>query len=275
MSFNQYLGRRHPKLLLLDELDSMLHPSMVTALVVTLKTLFCQRATKVLMTSHSPMTVAALDEAEIFRVVRTGGDVKVSLTTKSEAINELSEGLATVDVGLRIAASDEAKVTIITEGHNTKHLMRWVKVMGLSEHVHVFEELEQHTNDSALLAYGRLLAKMITNSHFVVVWDCDAADKAATLRKELPENTSVTPYAFANREDNSIARRGIENNYDEKILEPYSTKTTRSDDTVLSRGFDNSRKSDFANHILQQATPGYFTNFQDLYDLVSGILGPP
>ena len=97
----------------------------------------------------------------------------------------------------------------------------------------------------------------------------------AILRKELPENTSVTPYAFANREDNSIARRGIENNYDEKILEPYSTKTTRSDDTVLSRGFDNSRKSDFANHILQQATPDYFTNFQDLYDLVSGILGPP
>ena len=66
-SFNQYLGRRHPKLLLLDELDSMLHPSMVTALVVTLKTLFLSKGTKVVMTSHSPMTVAALDEAEIFR----------------------------------------------------------------------------------------------------------------------------------------------------------------------------------------------------------------
>ena len=43
------------------------------------------------MTSHSPMTVAALDETDIFRVVRTGGHVDISRTTKSEAINELSK----------------------------------------------------------------------------------------------------------------------------------------------------------------------------------------
>ena len=115
-SFNQYLGRRRPKLLLLDELDAVLHPSMVAALVSTLKTLFMAQGTKVLMTSHSPMAVAALDEADIFRVVRTSGHVEVSRTTKSDAISELSEGLATVDVGLRIAAYDGAKVTILTEG---------------------------------------------------------------------------------------------------------------------------------------------------------------
>ena len=40
VSFNQYLGRRRPKLLLLDELDTVLHPSMVTALVTLLKNLF-------------------------------------------------------------------------------------------------------------------------------------------------------------------------------------------------------------------------------------------
>ena len=56
-SFNQFLGRRLPKLLLLDELDAVLHPSMVAALVRTLKTLFVPQGTKVLMTSHSAMTV--------------------------------------------------------------------------------------------------------------------------------------------------------------------------------------------------------------------------
>ena len=59
-SFNRYLGRRCPKLLLLDELDALLHPSMVAAQVRTLKNLFVSKGTKVLMTSHSPMTVAAL-----------------------------------------------------------------------------------------------------------------------------------------------------------------------------------------------------------------------
>ena len=273
-SFNQYLGRRLPKLLLLDELDAVLHPSMVAALVRTLKTLFVPKGTKVLMTSHSPMTVAALDEADIFRVVRTDGHVKVSPTTKTEAINELSEGLATVDVGLRIAAYDEAKVTILTEGHNTKHLKKWIE-LNFSKDVQVFEDLEQHTNDSQLLAYGRLLGKMNTNTHFVVVWDCDAADKADTLRRELDSAATVTPFAFKWRPENTIARKGIENNYDEEILKPFSFEKVDYDGRSLGREFPADRKAKFANHVLREGTTQYFTNFQDLYATVSGILGSP
>ena len=272
VSFNQYLGRRPPKLLLFDELDAMLHPSMVAALVRTLKTLFVLQGTKVLMTSHSPMTVAALDETDIFRVIRTGGDVNVSRTTKAEAISELSEGLATVDVGLRIAAYDEAKVTILTEGHNSKHLLRWAQ-LHFPEDVHVFEELESYSSDSQLLTYGRLLGKMQTNTHFVIVWDCDAAGKAEALRSELPSDSKVTPFAFAKRE-NAIARNGIENNYCEETLEPYSTTTKGNDGTVLSRGFQSNRKAEFANHVLQYGTSQYFTNFQGLHDIVSRILIP-
>ena len=274
VSFNQYLDRRPPKLLLLDELDAVLHPSMVAALVRTLKTLFVPKGTKVLMTSHSAMTVAALDEADIFRVDRTGDHVEVSSATKSEAISELSEGLATVDVGLRIAARDEAKVTILTEGHNAKHLRRWVE-LNFPGDVYVFEELAQHRNDSELLTYGRLLGRMNTNTHFVIVWDCDAAKKAVTLRKELPKDAKITPYAFAKRLDNTIADKGIENNYDEEILEPYSTITTGSDGTLVSRGFQSNRKTEFAKHVLLQGTSQYFTHFQDLHDIVSEILGLP
>ena len=57
-------------------------------------------------------------------------------------------GLATVDVGLRIAAYDEAKVTILTEGHNAKHVKRWVE-LNFPNEVHVFEGLEEHTNDGS------------------------------------------------------------------------------------------------------------------------------
>ena len=271
VSFNQYLGRRPPKLLLLDELDALLHPSMVEALVRTLKVLFVSQGTKVLMTSHSAMTVAALDENDIFRVVRRGYNVRVSPTTKTEAINELSEGLATVDKGLRIAAYDEAKVTILTEGHNTKHLKRWVE-LNFPEDVRVFEDLEQHSNDDQLLAYGRLLARMHTNTHFVIVWDCDAAGKAEALSRELPREVKITPYAFPKRSDNTIAQRGIENNYDEDILEPYSTKTVRHDGTLLGRGFQSSRKAEFADHVLQRGEPRYFINFRGLRDVVIGVL---
>ena len=270
-SFNQYLGRRFPKLLLLDEIDAVLHPSMVAALVRTLKDQFVPRGIRVLMTSHSPMTMATLDDADIFSVVRTGGDVTISHTTKSEAITELSEGLATVDVGLRIAASNEAKVTILTEGHNTKHLKKWVELY-FPKDIYVFEGLEQHSNDDNLLAYGRLLTKVTTNTHFVIVWDCDATAKADALRKELPPNAKVTPYTFPCRQDNAIAPRGIENNYDEAILQPYSTQTTRGDGTLLARGFDGNSKLAFADHVLREGTTHYFTNFQGLRKIVSDIL---
>ncbi len=275
VSFNQYLGRRRPSLLLLDELDTVLHPSMVKALVRTLQELFVAKGTKVLMTSHSPMTVAALDDDAIFRISRTGGHVQVARTSKSEAIGELSDGIATVDVGLRIAAYDGAKITILTEGNNTKHLKRWVE-LNFPEDVRVVEGLEQHTNAGQLLAYGRLLGRMNTNTRFVVVWDCDAADKADQLRRELSDATTVTPYASPKRPDNTIAPRGIENNYDEEILEPYSNTTKRNDDgTLVARSFPSDRKTEFDDHVLKHGTKEYFTNYQSLHDIVSGLLAQP
>ena len=274
LSFNQHLGRRRPKLLLLDELDAVLHPSMAAALVTTLKSLFVPHGTKVLMTSHSPMTVATLDEADIFRVVRTDGRVKVSPTTKSEAIEELSEGFATVDAGLRIAAYDEAKVTILTEGHNARHLKKWVQ-LNFPKDVHVFDELANHSSDRQLLAYGRLLGRMNTNTHFVIVWDCDASCQAETLRRELPKSSNVTPFAFTKR-DNQIARKGIENNYDERFLKQFSLKKVSGDnEEVLGRELRRGGKTKFANHVLQHGTAEYFSHFQDLHTLVSEILGPP
>ena len=274
VSFNRYLGRRRPSLLLLDELDAVLHPSMVKALVRTLQELFVSKGTKVLMTSHSPMTVAALDDDAIFRISRTGGHVQVARTSKSEAIGELSDGIATIDVGLRIAAYDGAKVTILTEGNNARHLRRWVD-LNFPNDVRVFDELGQHTNDGQLLAYGRLLGRMNTNTHFVVVWDCDAADKAKALRHDLPGSAKVTPYAFPERRDNTIAPKGIENNYDEDILKPYAATTTDSAGTVLARRFRGDRKTEFANHILKHGTEEYFTNYQDLHAIVSEILEAP
>ena len=97
------------------------------------------------------------------------------------------------------------------------------------------------------------------------------------MRRELPIGAGVTPFAFAKREENSIATRGIENNHDEEILEPYSTTTRSHNGTVVARAFPNNRKTEFANHILQHGTDEYFTNFQDLHRIVSEILGtaPP
>ena len=272
IAFNQRLGRQRPKLLLLDEIDAVLHPSMVAALVAALKSLFVDRGTPVLMTSHCPMTVASLEESHIFRLSRSEEHVEVRSTTKAEAIQELSEGIATVDTGLRIGAHDDASVTILSEGNNALHLKRWAELFFPGD-VRVFEELREHTNTSQLLTYGRLLARMKTNTHFVVVWDCDGAKEAETLRRELSCDARVTAFSFKKRNENTIVKRGIENNYEEGILEPYAIKKTDHNDRLLAREFPNNKKAAFARHMLTWGSREDFIHFKDLQYIVGRIIG--
>ncbi len=42
---------------------------------------------------------------------------------------------------------------------------------------------------------------------------------------------------------------------------------------LLGHEFHKDRKTEFANHILQQGAQEDFTHFQDLHAIVSGILG--
>ena len=159
----------------------------------------------------------------------------------------------------------------MTEGHNARHLARWAE-LNFPGNVHVFDRLTKHTSKSQLLAYGRLLANMDPGTHFVVVWDCDAADEAETLRKELTRGAKVTPFAFKRRSENTITHKGIENNYEEAILEPYVIKKTDSGDRLLGREFNDSHKKAFADHVRRYGRRDYFAHFGDLGAVVNGIL---
>ena len=61
-AFNRDMGRRQPGLLLLDELDAVLHPSMISALIAGLKDQFVGNGTRVIMATHSVTTVSLLNE---------------------------------------------------------------------------------------------------------------------------------------------------------------------------------------------------------------------
>ena len=265
-SFNQLLGRRRPSLLLLDELDAMLHPSMVAALVAVMKDLFVEKGTRVLMTSHSPVTVAVVNEDELFRVTRHGGRVRVAPTTRTDAVQDLSESLATIDTGLRILAFDQVPVTILTEGDNALHLKRWAKTQlpgrrpGVRRHFGTFRQIPaSHVwpfPEQSHLEYTLL-----------IVWDCDAADKCTQLQNELTPTSQVTALSLTARE-NTIAPKGIENKYEEDLLKGFAP---------LLRGFDGSEKyrlekKRLTNHIYQKGKIEDFRHFCDLHDAVSAIL---
>ncbi len=271
--FNKYIGRRQPRLVLLDEIDALLHPSMISALIAGLKNLFVNNGTRVIMATHSVTTVSMLDEGETYGVSRIGNAVSVQPVSRSEAVSQLSEGLATIDTGLKIIATETATpITILTEGYNTLHLKKWVSLFFPGK-IHVFEGLEDgKSNDKQLLQYGRIISRMNTNTQFLIVWDCDAEEQAKILSRELSEGSVVSVFSFTRRK-NRITSKGIENKYDEEILQKYSKRTVdESDGTVVAREFNGRRKTEFAQYIFAEGSRDHFMFFDDLGTAVQQIL---
>ena len=270
-AYHKAMGRRQPGLVLLDEVDAVLHPSMISALIAGLKEQFVDNGTPVIMATHSVTTVCLVDDAALFRVSRSGGRVDVLQITRSEAVAELSEGLATIDAGLKIAALESAApITIMSEGKNTLHLEKWASLFFPGK-VAVFNKMTSRTGKDQLASYARLLARMETNSHFLFVWDCDASSVANKVRAELEESDNVTTFAFSERA-NELAPKGIENLYDEEYLVGFVTTATRQATGESTRNMSGPDKADFANHVMAEGTRDYFRHYGELKQVVQEIL---
>ena len=270
-AFNREIGQRKPGLILLDELDAVLHPSMISALLAGLKNQFVNKGTRVIMATHSVTTVSLLDEGEIFKMIRSGSRVDVRRVTKADAVDDLSEGLATIDAGLRIATSDSTTpITILTEGNNALHLEKWASLYFPND-VKVFDKLRHRTGKDNLIAYGRFLAKVDTNSHFLIVWDCDAAGEASKARQEIGDSKNVTAFAFAKR-NNQLAPKGIENQYDEEYFDGYTTRSVSESTGEIYRSMSDKDKNVFAKHVLSKGTKDFFNHFGELENVVRKIL---
>lgn len=127
-----------PRVLLLDEVDSSLHPSMIKRLLSVIEELFIKRqGLKVILATHSPTTVALSPDDSIFVVNKNGPD-KVSKRKKSVVINLLTEGFATLntdDTNLSIEYNISKTILpiLFTEGITDKIIIEtaWKKINGL------------------------------------------------------------------------------------------------------------------------------------------------
>lgn len=104
-SFNSWLGA-HTKLFLLDEIDAHLNPSMSKILLhIIREKIIREFGIQVIMTTHSPSTVARARDSELFWMER-GKAIRPS--SRAEIIPILADGLITV-------TQDEAALRFSTE----------------------------------------------------------------------------------------------------------------------------------------------------------------
>lgn len=83
-----------PKILLLDEPDSALHPQMIQTMYSALEFIWGKFNCKIIITTHSPTTVALLQQGRIYKIKENG----ISLVDKDMAIAELLDGVDQVSV---------------------------------------------------------------------------------------------------------------------------------------------------------------------------------
>ncbi len=95
--FNSTFGYEVPRLILLDEIDSSLHPSMIKYMLQTIEeVLVKKKGIQVILTTHSPTTIALSPEDSIFVLQRNGK--RIGKSTKEDALKILLEGVPSVNV---------------------------------------------------------------------------------------------------------------------------------------------------------------------------------
>lgn len=88
-----------PRVLLLDEADASLHPSMVKSLLRVLEEIFVkQYGVRVILTTHSPTTVALAPEGSLFVMSRSAP--RLRRVSTDEALKLLTVGMTTLSVSV-------------------------------------------------------------------------------------------------------------------------------------------------------------------------------
>ncbi len=101
----------YPQVLLFDEIDAPLHPSMTQSLLRTIETvLIGQHKIKVILTTHSPSTVALAPEESLY-VMRKGELSRLAKTSKDSSLSILMEGVPALSMNY------ENRRQVFTESH--------------------------------------------------------------------------------------------------------------------------------------------------------------
>jgi AAA15 family ATPase/GTPase len=88
----------YPKVLLFDEIDAPLHPSMTQSLLRTIQDVLVNRhGIKVILTTHSPSTVALAPEDSLYAMYKSDQE-RIQKTTKDKALSILTIGVPTLSI---------------------------------------------------------------------------------------------------------------------------------------------------------------------------------
>lgn len=253
-----------PDVLLLDELDASLHPSMMKNMLTVIQNVFLQRGVKVILVTHSPTTIALSPEESIY-VMNRSGLSRIEKKSRNEALSILTEGFATLEESLLLFDEiTKNKISIVTEGKNTVYLQKVLLLAGLDNDVTLIEGVESISGKSQLKTLFDFFSRVPHINKVLFVWDCDAS-------YPLLELNHTYPFFFSINSANTNARNGIENLFPTALFDDFLKTITLSQGKVITE-FDETRKRDFERHVLSSPIANVFSNFEPLVEKIRSLL---
>ena len=169
--YTTQFGKKNYKLLLLDEPDTHLHPSFIKKYMTILKEVLVEKKrTRVIMTTHSPITVALVPESSIYVLNRddNGSPLKVS---RAHALETLLDGVPA------LAVRYDQRRPIFVENQNDVHYYDGLFAALRRYHDFVFEPifLAPHSGTSnctdVIAIVKKLVASGVDQTFGIIDWD--------------------------------------------------------------------------------------------------------
>lgn len=252
-----------PDILLLDEVDASLHPSMMKNMLEVIENIFLKQGVKVILVTHSPTTIALAPEESIYVMNRSGKN-RIEKKSKQDALTVLTQGFATIEQGLKLFDEvAKSQLTIITEGYNTSLISKALELYDV-QNVEVLSGVEGVSGKNQLKTLFDFLSRTDHANKVIFVWDCEV-----NINEQPANNTH--PYVLLRNTDNTIATKGIENMFPESMFDNFKTITTLSDGTVHTQ-FDTKRKRDFETFVIGRNNANDFKHFSSLISEIERVL---
>ncbi len=263
---------KFPELLLLDEVDASLHPSMIQHLLNVIENVFIKNRCKVILATHSPTTVALAPEESLFEVKKGKEIEKIKKISKSNAIDILSERIMTLEKGLKIFdAIFQKDLTIISEGKNQEHVDKAIGILckDLISKVQLYKH-DSGSGDADLFGLFEFIKRTDIQKKVLFVWDCDSKKG---VDKKI-DNKNVLKFCFEKNELNTICTKGIENLYPENMFTSNLLKkiTIEEDGSKIEKKeFPDNKKNEFLEKVKKENDKGIFENFNPLITKIKEV----
>lgn len=314
-SYGQDFRGNRLNTMVLDEPDAHLHPSMCKMMVEIFLEMSAKKdvgggGIRIIITTHSPSTVAFTPEGSLFVMQREADNKRVIIPTTTEnAVEILSDGIFTFSRAMSnftlLSSSPKQNLVFVEGKTDVKHFTRAMQVLGYNLEVEFFDMHDASTLSSFISCAP---ARLFNKKSLIALYDCDKEGEKGYNKGRDFDIAGVKVVTSEQCEGKSFCIKilppaglekycPVEYLYSKDVLDSNHVLTKRNfteyinlmglstseDAKALSEEYDNEstlrpfkvnddRKNAFSETVQQISDPTVFEGYRPTLDLIDAIL---